>query len=406
MSGNRSGVPLTVPRANTTTGRTVTSVLAGPHSIGNGYLSGLTTKQAMKLRGVSAEMRNAITSYPWADLDTPITSNVAGWYASFPNARKANFLGYRGGPRQLEADALVVTVGAGTLLDFLRDLEVILVDYGPNISIPLRDWRLQNPHALSANVRGRRDISDNDFVHLEGIRALHMRGCVQDTITDAAFAHLRGIKRLDMSDCRQDTITDSAFAHLAGIQVLNMSDCNQPTITDSAFAHLRGIHALSISRCNQATITDAAFSHLRGIHALDMMWCEQPTITDAALANLRGIHTLNMAHTFEVTDVALANLRGINTLYMGGPQPQITVTGIRYLEGAAHISVWGAQPEVEEEARRISMGEPQPVEHICTAGSTCAVMGGAQRRGARRKTRSRKSLKKITRKNRNGTTRH
>ena len=154
-------------------------------------------------------------------------------------------------------------------------------------------WRAAFPAATAANVRRWDDdppstLTDADFVHLRGLRALDMSGCSQASITDGAFAHLAGIHTLIMSGCSQATITNGAFAHLAGIHTLNMSLCSQATITDGAFAHLAGIHTLDMSGCSQASITDGAFAHLAGIHTLIMWGCSQATITDACRSRLRA----------------------------------------------------------------------------------------------------------------------
>ena len=94
------------------------------------------------------------------------------------------------------------------------------VGFGPDIEGSLQEWRQQNPDATVANIEGRRDLTDADFVHLKGIRKLNMAGCTQ--ITDAAFVHLKGIHMLEMWDCTQAGITDGAFVHLKGIHTLNM----------------------------------------------------------------------------------------------------------------------------------------------------------------------------------------
>ena len=121
--------------------------------------------------------------------------------------------------------------------------------FGPRIVGSLAAWRAANPGALVADVSDRTDLTDADFVHLAGIKALWMTCCNQATITDAAFAHLSGIHTLYMGGCNQATITDAAFAHLSGIHTLNMSNCNQATITGAAFAHLQGLCRLDVTGC-------------------------------------------------------------------------------------------------------------------------------------------------------------
>ena len=155
--------------------------------------------------------------------------------------------------------------------------------FGPRIEGPLAKWRAAHPDALVANVRGRADLMNADFVHLAGIKALWMGRCTNPGLTDAAFVHLRGLHTLWMYECNQASITDAAFAHLHGLHTLSMFYCTQPTITDASFTHLRGIQELYMQYCNQATITGATFAHLRGVRVLHIRGCF-PAATAAARA--------------------------------------------------------------------------------------------------------------------------
>ena len=158
-------------------------------------------------------------------------------------------------------------------------------DYGFGLRIvgSLAAWRAANPDALVANVCGRVDLTDVDFVHLAGIKALFISFCTNPGLTNAAFAHLRGLHTLWMGGCDQASITDAAFAHLHGLHTLNMGWCNQSTTTDAAFTHLRGIQVLEMRFCYQATITGATFAHLRGVRVLWMRGCS-PAVIAAARA--------------------------------------------------------------------------------------------------------------------------
>ena len=153
--------------------------------------------------------------------------------------------------------------------------------FGPPIEGPLGAWRAANPDALVANVWGRRDLVDADFVQLAGIKALNMSLCSNPGLTDAAFVHLRGLHTLWMPFCNQASITDAAFVHLHGLHTLWIIHCKQPTITDIAFTHLRGLQMLIMTGCTQATITGAAFAHLRGVRVLDMDGCSATAIAAA-----------------------------------------------------------------------------------------------------------------------------
>ncbi len=221
------------------------------------------TREACMLRLVCREFVKAVGQQQWEDRETVIKGSIAAWRACFPRARCAN----------------------------------VATRY---------PWQTTGKRSTS--------VSDADFVHLEGLRELHMSGC--RAVTDTAFAHLRGIHTLDMSYCDQDAITDAAFSHLVGIQRLSISHCFHTARTDAAFVHLRGIQLLNMSFCWQ--LTDAAFVHLRGIHTLYMGGCWQDTLTDAAFAHLRGIHTLVMDSCDQatLTGAGFAHLRGIRALGM------------------------------------------------------------------------------------------
>ena len=161
-------------------------------------------------------------------------------------------------------------------------------DYGFGLRIvgPLAAWRVANPGALVANVFARGDLTNADFVHMAGIKALDMRYCTNPGLTDAAFVHLRGLHTLWMWRCNQASITDAAFAHLHGLHTLSISRCYQSTITDAAFTHLRGIQVMDMQGCNQASITGATFAHLRGGRVLCMKDCSPAAIAAARALGL------------------------------------------------------------------------------------------------------------------------
>ena len=165
-------------------------------------------------------------------------------------------------------------------------------------------WRRCFPRATAANVSGRRDLTDADFVDLRGIRKLNMRFC--KLVTDAGLEYLSGIHTLYMSHCA--LVTDAGLAHLSGIHTLNMGYCK--LITDAGLAHLGGIHTLYMYYCT--LVTDAGLAHLSGVHTLDMRDCA--LVTDVGLAHLSGIHTLDISYCPLVSDAGLVHLAGIRDL--------------------------------------------------------------------------------------------
>ena len=182
-------------------------------------------------------------------------------------------------------EMLVSKVGGSPHNGFVMPLPGLESGFGPQIEGPLAAWRAANPGALVANVNSRGDLTDADFAHLAGIKALRMNNCRGPALTDAAFAHLGGLHTLQMSWC-SPAITDAAFVHLRGLRSLWITGNDQPAITDAAFLHLRGIQMLDMSFCAQGTITGATLGQLRGVRLLVMRGCSPAAIAAASVLGL------------------------------------------------------------------------------------------------------------------------
>ena len=96
----------------------------------------------------------------------------------------------------------------------------------------LRKWRDAYPNALSAVLSQTATFPSEHYVHLQGVRYLHLNR--NKSISDAAFGHFqtfrgeKGIHTLDMGNCTQ--ITDKAFESLRGIHTLYMAGCSASSI--------------------------------------------------------------------------------------------------------------------------------------------------------------------------------
>ena len=71
-----------------------------------------------------------------------------------------------------------------------------LMDSKTHIKGSLQKWRICFRNAKAVNISGRKDLKDDDFVHLKGIHTLYMWGCNQATITDAPINYLIGTTNL------------------------------------------------------------------------------------------------------------------------------------------------------------------------------------------------------------------
>jgi hypothetical protein len=261
---------------------TVFSHLAAEHTHARGVLGFLTTRDACSLRVVCHELLLATRAFRWADTRTSIRGPVSLWRASFP-------------------------------------------------------------HARAANVSGRADLIDGDFIHLAGVGVVFCMSCVG--LTDAAFAHLTSCHTLDMSHCNQSGITNAGFAHLGAVRALNMSGCNQAGITDAAFRFLPELRSLGISQstfglfprlhltdraftslvnleslCASGldSISDASFKGLVRLKSLSIAHCDQAAITEAGFADLAQLQMLDVRNCNQLTDAVLSPLTNLRSLDMRG----------------------------------------------------------------------------------------
>jgi hypothetical protein len=84
-------------------------------------------------------------------------------------------------------------------------------------------WRQCFPHAIAANVSGRKDLVDHDFVLFRDIKQLRMNNCGECKVTDAAFVNLCGIHTLEMNGCPQ--FTNAALLHVNNVHTLSINEC-------------------------------------------------------------------------------------------------------------------------------------------------------------------------------------
>ena len=200
----------------------------------------------------------------------------------------------------------------------------------------LADWHSRFPNATTANLQGRTDLVDSDFIYLRGIKKLNISGCTG--ITDLAFEQIRGVEELDMSDLPQ--ITDAALTNLVGIHIFNMSGCTG--ITGSTFESITGVYTLNISGCTG--IRGEHFEHLSEIFELNVELAEgssffYPYINSSHFRLLKGIHTLNISNIKTLTDDTFTkDLSSLQHLYMNSCEG-ITGIGFRFLTDIKLISM-------------------------------------------------------------------
>lgn len=238
--------------------------------------------------------------------------------------------------------------------------------WGSPIVGSLAEWRSTNPTATRCNIEGRRDLTDADFVHLQGILELNMNGCNQPGVTDTAFENLRGIKNLEMNRCNQAGITNAAFENLRGIEHLAMAGCTQEGITPLALIPLYGVVSLTwIDHHQRDPLTFACqLRYPAIIHAICMEHRDARELDDPEFLDLLYNSFSDVQHATELKDVW-----GI-------------VTERRRIHG---LAAW---------VRRRKLRTAGAVPKI-----TVAATSNSRKGGSRKKTRRSKHLKNRKRKN-------
>lgn len=207
-------VSLTLPRGTSGTVHTVLSVLQGEHSLGKGILGFFSMKEARTLRLVCEEFREAIAETTWHDKGTRIAFSVSEWMTA---------------PTWQDKEEIVEKV--------------------------LSNWHTSFPNAKAAYVD--MPLRDEQFKYFRGFQLLKISTCYSNT--DAAITHLRGIRHIEVSNngwIGHSWITDDAFVHLQGIHTLKIRGFRR--ITNAIFEHLRGINTLEITNCPGITTRSLA----------------------------------------------------------------------------------------------------------------------------------------------------
>ena len=121
---------------------TLLSTLHGAHLNGQGILCYLTTYDARALRLVNHESREAVSDFRWKDKETRITGSLAAWRACFPRAVWVNL---RGRKNITNADLIHLTNIEFLAMDRCGCTKIAIDDFGsPRINFMLKIIILNN----------------------------------------------------------------------------------------------------------------------------------------------------------------------------------------------------------------------------------------------------------------------
>jgi len=185
-----------------------------------------TTKEARELRLVCQEFKDAVEVHPFTDTETRIGGkDVHPYNQNGPTGRAHS---HRAPDK-----------------------------YSYPIKKCIKWFRKSFPAALSANVRGREDLRNEDLALLRGFTHLNL---AQTDIT-GGLQNLRGIRSLDIAFTAVDP---TELMHLRGIETLDVSYSGSLGTTveviEQSFTHLRGIRTLVAYYCRD--ISNKAADHL------------------------------------------------------------------------------------------------------------------------------------------------
>jgi hypothetical protein len=157
MSSPNPTIAFALPRDAPGVVTTLLSTLHGAHLNGGGIFGFLTLQEALALRLVNHECRDAVSAFRWKDKNTIIRGSLAAWRACFPRAVWVNLIGRKNITNNdlmhLANIEILIMYNCGctkiTINDFgCPDINkaLIKIDYYHFLSMRklLRDWLFQH----------------------------------------------------------------------------------------------------------------------------------------------------------------------------------------------------------------------------------------------------------------------
>lgn len=231
-------------------------------------------------------------------------------------------------------------------------------DVRTRVSGLLYHWRTSFPHAIAINISCRRDLTDGQFVHLEGLDTISLsmidvrglsaplptplptdtttnRPCRNHAFTDTGLAnYLHSVRELDVSFCEH--LTDKAFVNMPHLEQLNISFLNRKHLTDKAIAGKVLLRRLSISGCTN--LTDAALVDLPLLEELNASHC--PLLTDNAFIHLTKLRGLRSCWNRQLTNKAYAQAPFTHVELLDiSFNPRLTAAAFSSLSPDIHVSI-------------------------------------------------------------------
>jgi len=316
-----------------TSDTSILSVLNGVHSIGEGFLSYLTCKDANNLRLVCREMNQAVTDFNWNENNSIVIKNQNNfdlWVKCFPNALfiELDYGDFKSDTEFFEYDLSKFNIPKN--MNFIIKIHIYCRDQLNHLITQYKHlikYLYLILHAEDSNMY--EEFNDNDFIQLSGIKNLDIRFFVN--ITNDTLKYIQGVENLDITWCCgvnnnivYHAITDEGFKYLRGIKKLKMGD--NPELTNNIFQYLSGIKILDMSQVENSSI-DHHDDQDPGVSK----------ITDEKFSYIESVEILNITNLNKITGEGFKYLKNLKKLTMNGCKRSAYENALKYCPNAVIV---------------------------------------------------------------------
>ena len=172
------------------------------------------------------------------------------------------------------------------------------------------------PFKLDTIDLGGQDVSDDDLVHLEGLKWVTILSLAKTRVTDDGLGHLRSLECLRVLHLGDTAITGIGLSHLAHLADVMEIWAEFTQISDDGLAQMKNLKGLRCLGIGGTKVTDAGLAQLENLRQLADLHVDKTGITDAGLdhlATMKALTRVNLRHT-KVTS------KGIESFHALQPQ--------------------------------------------------------------------------------------
>jgi hypothetical protein len=147
-------------------------------------------------------------------------------------------------------------------------------------------------------VIDRGSATDEDLVHLIGLKHLTTLSLGNTQVTDAGLVHLRGRTELKYLWIDHTDVTDAGLADLTALKEIELLCLDNTRVTDAGLKRLSEFKQLKALSLVSTGITDAGIEHLAKLTTVNSLWLDGTQVTDQGREALeRARPACNMWHS-------------------------------------------------------------------------------------------------------------